>query len=93
MKLKNIRRSVRIVRTENAFIVRTENALDRTNRTDRGKGLRIVNKDFQFVKESVCDQVADLKFVDQYLSYGPYELEMASRIVRSVRFVERVYES
>ena len=37
MKLKNIRRSVRIVRTENAFT-------DRTNRTDRGKGLRIVKR-------------------------------------------------
>ena len=48
---------------ENAFT-------DRTNRTDRGKGLRIVNKIFQPVKESVCDHVAALKFVDPYGSYG-----------------------
>ena len=26
-------------------------------------------------------------------SYGPYELKMASRIVRTVRFVKRIYGS
>ena len=66
---------------------------DRTNRTVRGKDLRIVNKVYQSVKESVCDQVAALKFVDPYGSHGPYELKMASRIVRTVRFVERIYGS
>ena len=64
MKLKKIRRFVRVVRT-----VRTENddhgsygpyelkmaITDRTNRTVREKDLRIVNKAFQLVKESVCD--------------------------------------
>ena len=33
------------------------------------------------------------KFVDPYGSYGPYELKMASRIVRTVRFVKMVYGS
>ena len=28
-----------------------------------------------------------------YGSYGPYELKMASRIVRTVRFVKRIYRS
>ena len=64
---------------------------DRTNRTVREKHLRIVNKVYQSVEESFCDQVAALKFVDPYGSYKPYELKMALRIVRTVRFVERVY--
>ena len=89
MKLKKIRRSVRIVRT-----VRTENGFtDRTNRTVRDKHLRIVDKVYQSVEESVCDQVAALKFVDPYGSYGPYKLKMASRIVRTVQFVKRIYGS
>ena len=50
VKDKKIRRSVRIVRTENGFT-------DRTNRTVREKDSRIVNTAFQSVKESVCDQV------------------------------------
>ena len=33
------------------------------------------------------------KFVDPYGSYGPYELKMVSRIVRTVRFVKRIYGS
>ena len=33
------------------------------------------------------------KFVDPYGSYGPYKLKMASRIVRTVRFVKRIYGS
>ena len=33
------------------------------------------------------------KFVDLYGSYGPYELKMASRIVRTVRFVKNIYGS
>ena len=33
------------------------------------------------------------KFVDPYGSYGPYELKMASRIVRTVGFVKRIYGS
>ena len=62
MKLRKYRRSVRIVRT-----VRTEMAItDRTNRMVREKHLRIVNKVYQSVEESVCDQVAALKFVDPY---------------------------
>ena len=64
---------------------------DRTNRTVRGKGVRIVNKAFQSVKESVCDSVKLKEFVDPYGSYGPYELKMA--IVRTVRFLERIYGS
>ena len=52
-----------------------------------------MNKVFQSAKESVCDQVAALESVDPYGSYGPYELKMASRIVRTVRFVERIYGS
>ena len=43
MKLGKIRRSVRIVRTENGFT-------DRTNRTVRDKDLRIVNKFFNRLK-------------------------------------------
>ena len=91
MKLKKIRPSVRIVRTvgiENGFT-------DRTNRTVREKHLRIVNKVYQSVDESVCDQVATLKFVDSYGSYGPYEVKIALRIVRTVRFVimKRIYGS
>ena len=66
---------------------------DRTNRTVREKHLRMVNKVYQSVEESVCNQVAALKFVDPYGSYGPYELKMASRIERTVRFVERVHGS
>ena len=66
---------------------------DRTNRTVREKNLRIVNKVYQSVEESVCDQVAALKFVDPYRLYGPYKLEMASQIVRTVRFVKRIYGS
>ena len=48
MKLRKIRRSVRIVRTENGFT-------DRTNRTVREKDLRIVNTAFQSVKEAGGD--------------------------------------
>ena len=33
------------------------------------------------------------KFVDPYGSYEPYELKMASRIARTVRFVKRIYAS
>ena len=66
---------------------------DRTKRTVREKHLRIVSKVYQSVEESVCDQVAALKFVDPYGLYGPYKLEMASRIVRTVRFVKSIYGS
>ena len=67
---------------------------DRTNGTVRENGLRIVNKVFQSVKESVCDYKGSFeKFVDPYRSYGPYELKMALRIVRTVRFVKRIYGS
>ena len=51
------------MRTENGFTVRT-------NRTIRENGLRIVNKVFQSVKESVCDYKGSFeKFVDPYGSY------------------------
>ena len=67
---------------------------DRTNGTVRENGLRIVNKVIHSVKESVCDYKGNFeKFVDPYGSYGPYELKMASRIVRTVRFVKRIYGS
>ena len=66
---------------------------DRTNRTVRGKDLRIVNKVYQSVEESVCDHLAALKFVNPYGSYGTYEMKMALRIVRTVRFVKRIYGS
>ena len=66
---------------------------DCTNRTVREKPFPFVNKVYQSVEQSVCDQVAALKFVDPCGSYGPYELKMASRIGRTVRFVERVYGS
>ena len=60
---------------------------DRTNRTVREKHLRIVNKVYQSMEESVCDQVAALKFVDPYGLYEPYKLKMASRIVATNRTV------
>ena len=66
---------------------------DCTNRTVREKHLRIVSKVYQSVEESVCDQVAALNIVDLYGLYGPYKLEMASRIVRTVRFVKSIYGS
>ena len=52
-----------------------------------------MNKVYQSVEESVCDHVAALKFVDPYGSYGTYEMKMALRIVRTVRFVKRIYGS
>ena len=42
-----------------------------------------MNTAFQSVKESGYDEVKLIeKFVDPYGSYGPYELKMASRIVK-----------
>ena len=58
-----------------------------TNRTVRGKDLRIVNEAFQSVKESGCDQVTALKFVDPYGSYGPYELKIMAITKRTNRTV------
>ena len=66
---------------------------DRTNGTVRediyGSWIKFFNPwKSQFVTKGSFE-----KFVDPYGSYGPYELKMASRIVRTVRFVKMVYGS
>ena len=67
--------------------------MDRTNRTVREEDLRIVNIVFSRLKSQVVTKRSLEKFVDPYGSYGPYELKMASRIVRTVRFVTKIYGS
>ena len=63
---------------------------DRANRTVREKDLRIVNIVFNQWKNQVVTKWSLEKFVDLY---GPYELKMASRIVRTVRFAKKIYGS
>ena len=65
---------------------------DRTNRAVREKDLRIVNIVFNRWKRQLVTGSLE-KFVDSYGSYGPYELKMASRMVRTVRFVTKIYGS
>ena len=79
-------RIAQTVRTENGFT-------DRTNRTVREKDSRIVNMVSSRLKSQVVPKWNLEKFVDPYGSYRPYELKMASRIVRTVRFVKRIYGS
>ena len=63
---------------------------DRANRTVREKDLQIVNIVFNRLKSQIVTKWRLKKFVDPYGSYGPYELKMASRIVRTVRFVKNI---